>query len=71
MNCKIPNCDSEVVYHHLKVCSACYAGLAYWRGRSNRDKEHRRKLTKRLTSRMEHMIDYPQAAYYPRKKRNR
>ncbi len=71
MKCKIENCDSDVVYFHLKVCSACYSGLAYWRGRSTADKRHRLKLTKRLTSRMDHMIENTNAAYYPRKKRNR
>ena len=68
MNCKIPNCDSEVVYHHLSVCSACYAGLAYWRGRSRYDKEQRLRQVERLDGRLHHMIDSPRD--HPRKKRN-
>ena len=69
MNCKIPNCDNDVVYHHLRVCSACYSGLAYWRGRSLHDKEKRLTQIKRLNGRMRHMIDNPKDA--PKRKRNR
>ncbi len=68
MNCKIPNCENAVVYHHLGVCSACYSGLAYWRGRSVHDKRKRLTQTLRLTSRMEHIIDNPKD--HPKKKRN-
>lgn len=62
MNCKIPNCDNEAVYMHLRVCSACYSGLAYWRGRSRHDKEKRLAQIKRLNGRMLHMIDNPKDA---------
>lgn len=58
-NCKIPNCENEIVYFHLRVCSACYSGLAYWRGRSKRDKEKRLEQIARLNGRMLHMIDNP------------
>jgi hypothetical protein len=67
MNCKIGNCDNEAAYPILGVCSACYSGLAYWRGRSVYDKRKRLKQTERLTSRMEHMIDKPHDA--PKRKR--
>lgn len=58
-NCKIENCENEIVYFHLRVCGACYAGLAYWRGRTKRDKEKRLEQIKRLNGRMLHMIDHP------------
>ena len=64
--CRIPDCESEVRYHHLGVCSACYSGLAYWRGRSRRSKQRRVKQIKRLESRMEFMIDNPKV--HPKRK---
>lgn len=33
--CIIPDCDEQVSYTHLQVCSACYSGLTRWRGRSS------------------------------------
>jgi hypothetical protein len=67
MNCKIPDCENEAVYMHLRVCSACYSGLAYWRGRSRHDKEKRLVQIKRLNGRMLHMIDNPSDA--PKRKK--
>lgn len=64
--CRIPDCDDEVVYIHLEVCSACYSGLAYWRGRSRHDKEKRQEKIKRLNSRMSFMIDNPRV--HPKRK---
>lgn len=69
MNCKIGNCENDATYPILGVCSACYSGLAYWRGRSAHDKRKRLKQTQRLNSRMAHMLRYPQDA--PKRKRNR
>jgi len=66
MMCRIPECDSEAQYLHLQVCSACYSGLAYWRGRSRHAKEKRQRQVQRLESRMEFMIGNPKV--HPKRK---
>ena len=65
--CLIDNCRNDVRYYHLGVCSACYSGLAHWRGRSVADKRWRLELIDRLQSRMEFMIDNPR--HTPKRKR--
>ncbi len=58
-NCIIPDCEEEVKYIYLQVCSACYAGLTTWRGRSLQDKEFRLGRNRRLVSRMDFIMDNP------------
>jgi hypothetical protein len=57
--CCIPECDEEVKYVHLQVCSACYSGLALWRGRPIAQKRRRMEINKRLVSRMDFIMDNP------------
>ena len=69
MNCVIPDCDDEVKYHHLQVCSACYSGLTRWRGRSITEKRHRMAINHRLVSRMSFIMDNPKHHAKKRKRR--
>ena len=71
--CIIPECEEEIRYFHLSVCSACYAGLTTWRGRSRADKEFRLGRNKRLVERMGFIMDNPKhhAKKTPLKKRKR
>ena len=57
--CCIPDCDQEVRYVHLQVCSACYSGLALWRGRPLSAKRKRMAQYDRLKSRMDFMMENP------------
>lgn len=57
--CTIPDCDQPVKYHHLQVCSACYSGLARWRGRPAAQKKKHLERCHRLVSRMGFVIDNP------------
>ena len=57
--CIIPDCDEEVRYKHLQVCSACYSGLALWRGRPPAAKRKRMGQYVRLQSRMEFIMEHP------------
>lgn len=57
--CIIDNCDQEVRYKHLQVCSACYSGLALWRGRPLSAKRARMAQYDRLVSRMDFMMENP------------
>ena len=63
--CCIPECDDDVKYVHLQVCSACYSGLARWRGRSIAEKRHRLAINHRLVSRMGFVMDNPK--HHPKK----
>ncbi len=57
--CIIPDCDEDVKYIHLQVCTACYSGLTRWRGRSIVEKRHRMGINKRLVSRMDFIMGHP------------
>lgn len=57
--CIIPDCDEDVRYFHLSVCSACYSGLTRWRGRSLTEKKRRLDINHRLVSRMDFILDNP------------
>ena len=57
--CCIPDCDQEVRYVHLQVCSACYSGLARWRGRPLAAKRLQMDRYKRLESRMDFIMENP------------
>ena len=57
--CIIPNCDQPIRYKHLQVCSACYSGLALWRGRPAAAKRIRMQQYERLKSRMDFMMENP------------
>lgn len=63
--CIIPDCEEDVRYIHLQVCSACYSGLARWRGRSSVEKRHRMGINRRLVSRMDFIIGHPK--HHPKK----
>lgn len=63
--CCIPDCDEEVKYVHLQVCSACYSGLARWRGRPIAEKRRRLEINHRLVSRMGFVMDNPR--HHPKK----
>jgi len=62
--CCIPDCDEDVKYFHLQVCSACYSGLARWRGRPIGEKRRRLEINHRLVSRMSFVMDNPK--HHPR-----
>lgn len=64
--CCIPDCDEDVQYTHLQVCSACYSGLARWRGRPAAEKKRRLEINHRLVSRMSFVMDNPK--HHPRKR---
>lgn len=57
--CCIPDCDEPVRYQHLQVCSACYSGLARWRGRPAALKRQMMQRYVRLQSRMEFITENP------------
>lgn len=57
--CIIPDCDEEQKYLHLKVCGACYSGLARWRGRPAKEKRKMMQRYVRLQSRMDFITDNP------------
>ena len=62
--CIIPDCEENVNYHHLQVCSACYSGLTRWRGRGAVEKRRRLEINHRLVSRMEFIMENPK--HHPR-----
>jgi hypothetical protein len=64
--CTIPDCDEPVKYFHLQVCSACYSGLARWRGRSVAEKRRRLAINHRLVSRMSFVMENPK--HHPQKR---
>ncbi len=64
--CIIPNCGEPVRYYHLQVCSACYAGLARWRGRAAAHKREHLARCERLVSRTEFVIENPR--HHPKQK---
>ncbi len=63
--CCIPECEEDVKYIHLQVCSACYSGLALWRGRTPAQKKRRMEINRRLVSRMGFIMDNPK--HHPKK----
>lgn len=67
--CIIPDCEEEVHYLHLQVCSACYSGLTRWRGRSGTEKRHRLQINRRLVSRMDFILDNPK--HHAKKRRRK
>lgn len=69
MRCKIEGCTEEAHYLILQVCKACYAGLAYWKGRPQRDKRKRKEQLERLNGRMQHMIEHPRNVPHRRRRR--
>jgi len=62
--CCIPDCNDEVRYYQLRVCAACYSGLARWRGRSVAEKRRRLEINHRLVSRMGFVMENPK--HHPR-----
>lgn len=62
--CVIPDCEENVQYKHLGVCSACYSGLTRWRGRGRAEKQRRLEINHRLVSRMEFIMKNPK--HHPR-----
>lgn len=63
--CCIPDCDQPVQYVHLQVCSACYSGLARWRGRPAAAKRLQMARYVRLQSRMDFIMENPR--HHPKK----
>ena len=63
--CCIPECEDDVKYVHLGVCSACYSGLSLWRGRPMAQKRRRMEINVRLVSRMDFIMGHPK--HHPKK----
>jgi hypothetical protein len=62
-------CPNDEYYAILGVCKNCYAGLAYWRGRTQHDKKKRQVQLEKLNRRMDHLITNPRAVPHKRKKK--
>lgn len=65
MKCKF--CPQDADYEILGVCKQCYGALAYWKGRSQRDKRNRAAQVAKFAKRMAHLIEHPRQV--PRKRK--
>ena len=54
--CSVDGCFSERKYIESGLCSACYAGMYYWKGKTPTQVVNRIKQLARLTSRMDSLM---------------
>ena len=54
--CSIPGCNSKVKYKESGLCSACYHGMYYWKGKTPTRIVNRIKQLARLQARMDIMM---------------
>jgi len=53
--CVVEGCFDERKYPGSGLCSACYAGMYYWKDRTPTDIVKRKQQIARLSSRMDYM----------------